>query len=279
MKLQDLLKKTKNKLRRKNYSSETIKAYLFCLSDYFEFVKNIEKDPDVNIIKKYLLIKKNKKLSSQTINQHLNAIKYFYREIMKSNNKVNIKFVKKSKNLPVILTHKEINKILAQISNFKHKIIISLSYGAGLRIGEIINLQAKDINLDELTIKIKKDKGKKDRITIFPKSLKNDLFILIKNKNLSLQKWGTKNFAFKSNRDGKLTDRSIQIFFKNVLKKAKIKKKVSFRSLRHSFAVHLLENGIDIQHIQKLLGHQNIRSTQLYAKIAKINLKNIKSPL
>lgn len=272
MKLQGLLEKAKNKLTRKKYSKETIKAYLFCLSDYFKFVKTIEKDPDIDIIKKYLLIKKKKKLSPQTINQHLNAIKYFYREIMKSDNKVDIKFAQKSKKPLIILSRKKIIKIIAQISNFKHKIIISLSYGAGLRINEIINLRVKDINLDELIINVKKGKYKKDRITIFPESLKNNLFILTKNKK-------TKDFVFGDNRGGGLTDRSIQIFFKNALKKAKIKKKASFRSLRHSFAVHLLENGIDIQHVQKLLGHKNIRTTQIYAKSAKINLKNIKSPL
>ena len=279
MKLQDLLKKTKKKLRRKKYSKETIKAYLFCLSDYFKFIKIAKKEPDIDIIKKYLLIKKNKKLSPQTINQHLNAIKYFYREIMKSKNKVDIKFAQKNKKPLIILSRKEIIKIITQISNFKHKIIISISYGAGLRISEVINLRIKDINLDELIINIKKGKYKKDRITIFPESLKNDLFILTKDKNLSSRKRGTNDFIFGDNRGGELTDRSIQIFFKNALKKAKIKKKASFRSLRHSFAVHLLENGIDVEHVQKLLGHKNIRTTQIYAKNIKINLKNIKSPL
>jgi len=154
----------------------------------------------------------------------------------------------------------------------KHKMIISLTYAAGLRVSEVVNLRIQDVDFDELTIHIKNAKGKKDRITIFPKKLRSNIKNLIANKNKN-------NFIFESNRGGKLTTTSLQKVFRKALKKAKVKKPATFHSLRHSFATHLLENGVDVRYVQELLGHQNIRTTQVYTKVTNPKLKNIKSPL
>jgi len=147
-----------------------------------------------------------------------------------------------------------------------------LSYGAGLRISEVVNLKVKDINLEELTIHLKNAKGKKDRITIFPEKIKNDLQNLITSKNLN-------DYLFESERGGKLTERTAQKIFEKALQQSGIKKEATFHSLRHSFATHLLENGVDVRYVQELLGHQNIRTTQRYTQVTNPKLKNIKSPL
>ncbi|NCF75034.1 MAG: tyrosine-type recombinase/integrase [Xanthomonadaceae bacterium] len=195
---------------------------------------------------------------------------------MKNNEKIDLKFAKKSKKLPVVLNRNEIKNILTNISNQKYKIAVSLAYAGGLRISEIQNLKVKDIDLEELIIHLKNAKGKKDRITIFPKKLKNDFQNLITNKKPS-------DSVFASNRGGNLTSRSFQIVFKGALQKSDIKKDATFHSLRHSFATHLLENGVDVHYVQKLLGHAlghaNIRTTQIYTKVANPSIKNIKSPL
>lgn len=272
MKLEELLKKIEDELRLRSYSPKTIKSYLLCLADYFKFIKNVKKDPDVTQIKKYLLEKQEKGQSSQTINLYLNAIKYFYREIFKSAVPINIKFAKISKKLPVVLSRSEIEKIIDSISNPKHQLIISLSYGAGLRVGEVVSLKIRDINFDELTIHLKNAKDKKDRITVFPEKLKADLH------ELTALQHGNE-YVFESERGGKLTERTAQAIFEKALKKARIYKRASFHSLRHSFATHLLENGVDVRYVQELLGHQNIRTTQLYTKVTNPSLKNIKSPL
>lgn len=270
--MQDHLNKIEQELKLRNYSSKTIKAYLGCLKDYFDFkISNLEK-LDENNIKDFLLEKQSKNYSSQTINLYLNAIKYFYREILKIPQKINLKFAKRSKKLPVVLSRNEVGCIIESIKNQKHRLIISLSYGAGLRISEVINLKTKDINLEELTIHIKNAKGKKDRITIFPEILKNDIKILIVEKDLD-------NYVFESERGGKLSERTIQKIFENALKKTDIKKDATFHSLRHSFATHLLENGTDVRYVQELLGHSNIRTTQIYTQVTNPNLKKIKSPL
>ncbi|MBU0879728.1 site-specific integrase [Patescibacteria group bacterium] len=270
--MQEHLEKTRQELRLRNYSLKTIKSYLSCLGEYFDFKKfNLEKIDEENI-KQFLLNKQDKNYSSQTINLCLNAIKYFYREIYKSNIKINIKFAKRSKKLPIVLSREEIKNIINTIKNPKHKLIISLAYGAGLRISEVVNLKTKDINLEELTIHLKNAKGKKDRITIFPEKIKTDLQNLIVSKN-------SNNYLFESERGGKLTERTSQKVFENALQKANIKKDATFHSLRHSFATHLLENGVDIRYVQELLGHQNIKTTQIYIHVTNPSLKNIKSPL
>ena len=272
MHLPELLAKIKDELRLRNYSPRTIESYLVCLNDYFKYIKNVQRNPDTPLIKKYLLEKQARGQAPQTINLHLNAIKYFYREIMKSPARIDLKFAKTSQKLPIVLSRLEIEKIIEAISNPKHKLMISLSYGAGLRVSETVNLRIRDINFDELTIHLKGAKGNKDRITVFPERLKADLH------ELTALQHGDE-YVFESERGGKLTERTAQMAFEKALKKARIEKDATFHSLRHSFATHLLENGTDVRYVQELLGHQNIRTTQLYTKVTNPNLKNIRSPL
>lgn len=272
MEFKELLQKIENELKLRNYSRKTIKSYLLCLADYFKYIKNVVKNPDTELIKKYLLEKQAKRQSSQTINLYLNAIKYFYREICKNSAPIDIRFAKTASKLPIVLSRNEIGKIINSIENKKHRLLVSLSYGAGFRVSEVINLKIKDINLEELTIHIKGAKGNKDRITIFPEKLKNELRESITFNN-------TNDYVFGNNGGNQLTERTAQKIFESAMKKSGIQKEATFHSLRHSFATHLLENGVDVRYVQELLGHANIRTTQLYTKVTNPSLKNIKSPL
>ncbi len=269
--MQKYLEDVKNELRLRNYSQRTIKSYVLCLKDFFGFLKQDFEKVDIDKIKQYLLKKQEKGYSPQTINLHLNSIKFFYCEVVKSPQQINIKFAKRSKKLPIVLSRQEIKRLINSISNAKHRLIISLSYGAGLRVSETINLKVKDLNFDNLTIHLKQSKGRKDRITVFPEKMKNDLLNLTAGK-------GKDDLVFESERGGKLSSRSAQKVFENSLKKSGIKKDATFHSLRHSFATHLLENGVDVRYVQELLGHQNIRTTQIYTQVTSTKLKNIKSP-
>ncbi len=267
-----ILEKTKQELLLRNYSSKTIKSYLYCIKEYLLFVKNKKFNSKNDAVRAFLLIKQKNNLSPQTINLFLSAIKFLYREILRLPQKVDLKLAKRSKKLPVILSRNEIKDIIAETKNQKYRLMISLGYASGLRVSEIIDLKVKDLNLNEQIIHLKQTKGKKDRITIFPEKLVSDF------KNLIAGKTG-KDFVFKSSRGGKLTTASLQKMFKKSLKKAYIQKDATFHSLRHSFATHLLENGTDIRYVQELLGHQNIRTTQRYTQVTNPKLKNIKSPL
>jgi len=270
--MQQWLEKMKNELKIRNYSPKTISAYSACLEDYFNYKQvNLDKLDQENI-RSYLLSKQTKEYSSQTINVYLNAIKYFYHDIIRSHESFNIKFAKRNKALPVVLSRQEIQNLLATVKNAKHYLLLSLSYGAGLRVSEVINIKVRDLNLAELTIHLKEAKGKKDRITLVPEKLVDSL------RNLIAGKAGD-DYVFESERGGKLTERTAQIVFEKALKSAGIKKEATFHSLRHSFATHLLENGTDIRYVQELLGHANIRTTQIYTHVTNPALKNIKSPL
>ncbi len=270
--VQSILKKTENLLKLRNYSRKTIKSYLFYIEEYLDFAKIKMIKEKNKAIELFLIEKQEKGNSSQTINLALNSIKFLYREVLKSNDKINFKCAKRSKKLPVVLSRGEIEKVILQINNFKHKLMVSLGYAAGLRVSEVINLKVKDIDLEELIIHIKNAKGKKDRITVFPEKLKNNIQNLIVGKN-------NNDFIFESNRGGKLTTASLQKVFHRALEKTEIKKEATFHSLRHSFATHLLENGTDVRYVQELLGHQNIRTTQIYTQVTNPALKNIRSPL
>lgn len=272
MKLQDLLQKIESELNLRNYSRKTIKSYVLCLSDYFQSIKCVRKDPDINLVKSYLLEKKDKGLSSQTINVHLNAIKYFYREVAKSSVLIDFKFAKRSQKIPVVLSRAEIKMLLDAIENKKHRLMIALAYGAGFRVSEVTNLKVKDVQIEELTVHIKGAKGNKDRITVFPEILKPDLVTFMAS-------YDGNDYVFGNSRGGKITERTAQKIFEKALAKTQIKKEATFHSLRHSFATHLLENGVDVRYVQELLGHQNIRTTQLYTKVTNPTIRNIKSPL
>jgi site-specific recombinase XerD len=136
----------------------------------------------------------------------------------------------------------------------------------------VVKLKIGDLEADRELINIRGAKGQKDRITVFPEKLRTDIIVLSAGRS-------SDDFLFASERGGRLTERTAQIIFEKALKAVEIKKDATFHSLRHSFATHLLENGVDVRFVQELLGHQNIRTTQIYTHLTNPALKNIKSPL
>lgn len=270
--MQKQLEQTERELRIRNYSSKTIKSYLYGLKEYFLFKKTDFVSGDMEDIKNFLLQSQEKGISAQSRNLYLNAVKFYYRNVVKSANRIEIHSAKKNKSLPIVLSKNELEKIFTSTENTKHRLLLALAYGAGLRVSEVIALKVRDIDLQELIIHIKQAKGNKDRISVFPERIFYDMQNLITGKS-------NDDFVFSSERGGKLTTRTAQKVFENSLRKAGIGKRATFHSLRHSFATHLLENGVDVRYVQELLGHQNIRTTQIYTHVTNPQLKNIKSPL
>ena len=269
----NLIEIIERKMRLGNYSVHTIKAYTQVVKDLYRFYKPKNLGSlNINEVENYLLVKINKGLSSQTISLYVNAINYLYLEIYQKSDFIKIRHPKKSKRLPVILTKTEIIKILNQINNLKHKLMVQIAYSSGLRVSEVVNLKVKDIDIKSLMITVKSGKGKKDRITLLSEKIVVNLKSLIEDKH-------SEAFVFESERGGKLSTRTAQVIFRRALEKTGTKKLATFHSLRHSFATHLLENGVDIRYVQKLLGHSNIRTTQIYTHVTNPSLKNIKSPL
>jgi site-specific recombinase XerD len=266
------LQAAERELKIKNYSPKTVKSYLYGLRLYFSFKGGNYKSLDPENIRNFLLKCEEKKISPQSRNLFLGAIKFYFQNVVKSREKIEISSAKKPKSLPVVLSRNEIEKIIQSLANIKHRLLLSLAYGAGLRVSEVIALRVQDLDFEELTVHIKQAKGQKDRISVLPEKLINDL----KNQTAGKIK---DDFVFSSERGGRLTTRTAQKVFAKALKISDIKKSATFHSLRHSFATHLLENGVDVRYVQELLGHQNIRTTQIYTQVTNPKLKNIKSPL
>lgn len=268
----ELLCDVRNELVLRNYSPRTLKSYVSCLDEYFRFKSFDLRVVDVDHIKKFLLSKQGKGYAPQTINLYLNAVKFFYYKVVKTYNKIDIRFAKRSKKLPVVLSREEIARMIDSISNRKHRLLLSLTYSAGLRISEVVSLRINDVNLDQLTLHIKEAKGKKDRITLISDKLCYELQLQMLDKDGF-------DYVFDSQRGGRLTTRTAAKIFESALKNADVKKNATFHSLRHSFATHLLENGTDVRYVQVLLGHNNIRTTQMYTQVTNPMIRSIKSPL
>ena len=179
----------------------------------------------------------------------------------------------KEKTLPSVLSTQEVIDILKQTENIKHKAILMTIYSAGLRISESINLKFKDIDSDRMQIRVEQGKGKVDRYSLL--SVRTLIILREYYKQYRPTVW-----LFEGVKKGEqYSTRSIQQVFQDAVHKAGITKDVSVHTLRHSFATHLLENGTDLRYIQSLLGHANLKTTEIYTHITTKGFDQIKSPM
>jgi len=178
----------------------------------------------------------------------------------------------KERKLPVVLSKEEVKRIINSANNLKHKAILSTIYSAGLRLSEAVNLKIADIDSERMLISIKGGKGKKDRNTILSK----ELLLLLREyfKEYKPKVWLFENPSYEA-----VSPRFIQQVFHLSLQKTNINKNASVHTLRHSFATHLLENGEDVRKIQILLGHNNLRTTEIYTHVTSRAIQGLKSPL
>jgi len=270
--MQEIIKNFSEELSIRNYSKRTIKVYKLCANTYINFIStNSFKDMN-QAVKAYIMYLQKKGVAPRTIKQHIGALKTFYKFTLHKPWQVDEIYIRVPKNLPEIFSKKELIKVFSCVSNKKHKLLLMLTYGAGLRISEVVSLKVKDIDFERNIITIKCAKGQKDRITLLPQTIKSIL-----QEYICLMSYD--QYLFESQRGGKLSTQTLHKVFHNACNKAEIKKQVTFHSLRHSFATHLLENGTDIRYIQTLLGHSNIKTTQLYTQVATHNIGSIESPL
>jgi site-specific recombinase XerD len=267
-----LLSKLQQEIKISGLSHRTAKSYSLCLKKLYNYFHKPLNKITEDEFKKFLAELADKNYSPYTLNLYHASLKYAIEKVYSQPFILRFAYAKRHKKLPIVLSKTEIQQILRSVKNSKHKLLLSLTYGAGLRVSEVIALKVQDLNFEELTVHIKRAKGQKDRISVIPQSLVDSLKNLVAGKI-------TTDLVFESERGGKLTTRTVQKVFENALRISGIKKDATFHSLRHSFATHLLENGTDIRYVQELLGHQNIRTTQRYTQITNPKLKNIRSPL
>lgn len=270
--IQSRLNQAETELRIRNYSPRTISIYLHYLREYVAFATNYPDSQPERSVKAFLLSLESRGASAESRNLCLSALKFYYRNVVGLSQSLAIRTAKRNHALPVVLSREEIYRMLEGTKNIKHRLMLALAYGAGLRVSEVVALKVQDLDFGEMTIHIKQAKGKKDRISILPGKLIDDLRTIITGKPGD-------GFVFPSDWGGQLTTRTAQKIFDQALVRANIIKPATFHSLRHSFATHLLENGVDIRYVQVLLGHNNIRTTQRYTQVTNPKLKSITSPL
>lgn len=260
----------------KRYSKNTIKVYRERIKLFFDFFPKKEphklQDDDVKKFMLYLLTKK--KISFSYQKQMISAIKFYFEKILRRETKKYYFEMPRSieKRLPVVLSKMEVKKIIDCTNNLKHKTILSVIYSGGLRLSEVVNLKISDIDSERMLINIRGGKGKKDRITI----LADETLKLLRKY---FKEYKPKAWLFESRKRLQCSKNSVQTLFYRSIKKANIDKKASVHTLRHSFATHLLEQGEDLRFIQKLLGHKNLKTTEIYTHITKTGMGKVTSPL
>ena len=263
------------KLMLKRYSFATIKVYKSHFSAFLLQYNQIEpKDISEQQIIQYILQQiEERSISESTQNGIINAIKFYYETVLGNPRKVyKIPRPKKTKQLPKVLSEQEVVKLINAVDNLKHKCILLLIYSAGLRLSELIHLKITDIHSDRNCIFIKDAKGKKDRYTLLSTKILDHLRAYYKE-------YKPMDWLFEGQYKGPYSATSVQKIFTRAKKKSKINPYATVHTLRHSFATHLLEKGVDLRYIQELLGHGSIKTTEIYTHISQKEMKKIDSPL
>jgi len=262
-------------LMAQNYSAHTIRCYIksFNLFMRISQYQNPDTMTEMQLVK-HLAWMSEMGMSSKSLDMLVNALKYYFHTVLKRDRfEVSIPRPRKEHRLPAVLTMEECVRIFSFVDNPKHKLLLLMGYGAGLRRSEIVSLKWADILFDEHKIHIKQSKGNKDRIVMLPFSI----VAYLKNYRTLFP---SDDWVFPGQYKGEaISGRTVQIVMRQAVVKAGLEKKATVHTLRHSFATHLLESGTDIRYIQQLLGHSSIQTTMIYTHITPKAAKNIISPL
>jgi site-specific recombinase XerD len=262
----------------KAYSINTIKTYRNEFTRFLIKLAHISANKlNAVHIKRYMEYCANEeKLAENTLHSRLNAIKFYYEKVLEQDKILwEIPRAKKPFLLPKVLNEAELKRMFAAVRNLKHKAILFTAYSAGLRVSEVVKLRVSDIDSERMQIFVERAKGKKDRVVNL-----SILLLDVLRQYIKFQKPRPVTYLFANDKeDGPYSIRSAQVIFQRAKNMAGIKKDIGFHSLRHSFATHLLEKGVDVKYIKDILGHFDIRTTERYLHISKEKLINIISPL
>ena len=263
-------------IRFRNLSNSTYKNYTRNIRNFFAFCRKPIEELDENDIRNFLhYLIDEKKYAPTTVNQSSAAIRFFFAvSLNRPMNYLQIPLMKVPKTLPDVLTREEVSSLIRACTNTKHQALLLLAYGSGLRSREIETLRVKDIDSKEMRIFVKGGKNKRDRYTLLSQTTLEALRTYWKDyRPNSPEGWlfpGFRNI-------GHLTRAAIALAFDTCVKRTGITKEVSPHSLRHAFATHLLEDGVELIKIKELLGHHRISSTMVYLHLSNTT-KGIVSP-
>lgn len=260
----------------KSFSKKTQVSYVRAITGLAQYYNKSPDLLDNDEIQNYLLyLLEEKKQAWSSCNVVFSALKLFYREFLKRDaSSFSIPGRVKQTRLPEILSINEVSRILKSVDNYKHRMLLTTLYDTGLRVSEALNLKSKHIDTERMVIRVEQGKGAKDRYTILSKYLLDSLMCFINVLN-------PESLIFPSNsKQGNPLHPSVAgKIFNNAKKKVGIIKGRGAHTLRHCFATHMLEAGMDLFTLQKLLGHKHVNTTMRYLHLTKDRVKEIKSPL
>ena len=262
-------------LHLKGYAASTAKTYLEQFKLFLQFFPDSHPlDLGENEIRVYLLyLVERKKLSRSTQNQAINAVKFFYEKVMRQEEKTYyLERPMKEQRLPEVLSQQEVLALFDSCDNLKHRVMLMLTYSAGLRRSEVLALRKGDVDFDRQVVLVRGGKGRKDRQTVLAASL----IPLLKQY---LDECQPLYWFFEGRGCQRYSATSLQAVLRQATERAGIRKHVHLHMLRHSFATHLLEGGTATRYIQVLLGHESPKTTEIYAHVTRFALDKIQSPL
>ncbi len=264
----------KNLLEQKRYAENTKSIYLSYFSDFIRYFKN-RKPEEISKaeINDYILhLIKTGDISPSQQNQRINAIKFYYEKVLdRQKEYYDIERPRKEKRLPEVLSKEEIGYMIKAITSIKHQCLIAVTYSCGLRRSEVVNLKIADIDSKRMQVRIKAAKGKKDRYVPLAKNTLTLLRNYYKVEKPLL-------YLFEGNNGAQYSKTSVYNVIINAAKKAGITKRVYPHILRHSFATHNLEQGMDLRLIQELLGHESSKTTEIYTHVSQKDFAKFKNP-
>lgn len=282
----DLIEDYLIELEIRNYSRNTIKTYRSIINNFYRFLQDEEVNSEQLVLrafKRYIrYLKREKNVSQNYIYLVTVVVKKFF-EFVGLDILQEVKAPKRTKSLPKSLNEDEVRNLINALDDFqsvdtsssyseslrlRNKLILALLYSSGLRISELVHLRTDSLDMEERTVRIR-GKGEKDRIVLFDQSTKLLMEEYLKKRS------NNSEYLFINRSGNHLTPRYVQMMIKDYARIAGIKKKVTPHILRHSFATHLLKNGVDIRAIQQLLGHSNLSTTQIYTSVDMQTLKNV----
>jgi integrase/recombinase XerD len=258
----------------RHYSPRTIKHYIEALINISKYYNQSPADLTIDQIKDYLhYLIDNKHASRAIVNHIISALKLLWEGVLAREwEDMQIKRPRTSRDLPVVLSKQEVSKLLSMTVNLKHRTCLSVGYSAGLRISEVCYLKPGDIDRSRMQIRVYHGKGSKTRYV----PLAEGILSLLDEYTRFYQ---GQQYLFEGFKKGyPIVTTTVGVIFRRALKRAGIEKKATFHTLRHSYATHLLEQGVNLKVIQQLLGHSSLKTTSIYFHVQDVSKLQIKSP-
>jgi len=269
-----LLERVAQEMRLRNYAKRTIQAYVSCLRQFTSHIHpKPPRDLPMDEVRGWLLHLVERGVSRSLLDQHVSALRFLYRELYGQRNAaLGIPRPRKERRLPYVPTKEQVLRLADATGNPRHRLAVLFLYATGVRVSELVALNVGDIDLTELVVRVVEGKGRKDRLTVVSGTLRADLERLMRHRsrleplfaNVQRTRWST---------------RSVQQVVQRARVLADLPAGITPHALRHAFATHLLEQGVELRAIQQLLGHKNLKTTTRYARMTHPGRMRIVSPL